>query len=106
MEDMIYVLCYRYMEAVVCVVSCLMLLVVMVKRYRRFGMDVFVVSGTMSVLSYTCFVGRMWLKYMQPMATLSVMRVALETALVVVNILLLAWFCRLAKINYEPKWHM
>lgn len=106
MENMIYVLCYRYMEAVVCVVSCLMLLAAMVKRYRRFGMDVFVVSGIMSVLAYTWFVGRMWLKYMQQMATLSVMRVVPETALVVVNILLIAWFCRLAKKHYEPEWHM
>ncbi len=106
MEDMICVLCYRYMEAAVCVVSCLMLLIAMMKRYRRFGMDVFVVSGTMSVLAYTWFVGRMWLKYMQPMTTLSVMRVVPETALVVVNILLLVWFCRLAKIHNEPKWHV
>ncbi len=100
---MITGLCYRYMEVLVCILSCLLLLVAMVKRYRRFGMDVFVVSGTMSVLAYTWFVGRMWLEYMRPLATLSVMRVVPETTLVVVNILLLAWFCRLAKIHYDPK---
>lgn len=106
MEDMIYVLCYRYMEAVVCVASCLMLLIAMVKRYRKFGMDVFVVSGTISVLAYTLSIGRLWLRYMQPLATLSVMRMVPETILVVVNILLLVWIYRLAKIHYEPKWHV
>ncbi len=40
---------------------------------------------------------------MRPLATLGVMRVVPETTLVVVNILLLAWFCRLAKIHYDPK---
>ena len=86
--------------------SCLLLLTAMVKRYRRFGMDVFVVSGTMSVLAYTWFVGRMWMRYMQLLATLSMARVVPETVLVVVNILLLTWFCRLAKINNEPKWRL
>ena len=99
MEDMIY----GMMEALVSVVSCLLLLVAMVKRYRMFGMDVFTISGTMSVLAYTYFIGKMWVKYMSPFPTLSMMRVMPETALVIANIFLLMWFCRLAKVHYEAK---
>lgn len=99
MEEMIY----GMMEALVSVASCLLLLVAMVKRYRMFGMDVFTISGTMSVLAYTGFVGKMWVRYMSPLPTLSMMRVMPETVLVIVNIFLLMWFCRLAKVHYEPK---
>lgn len=42
-----------YLQGLVCILSCLLLLIPMRKRYKQFGLDVFTISGTASVLGYT-----------------------------------------------------
>lgn len=114
-----------YLQGLVCILSCLLLLIPMRKRYRRFGLDVFTISGTISVLGYAYLIFSNWFNFISPFIGLSfqtqhktlinytkmtgmqwhmsyqsvyiILFVFLGVSLVGMNIILLVWFNRLAK---------
>lgn len=114
-----------YLRGLVCILSCLLLLIPMRKRYKQFGLDVFTISGTVSILGYTYLIFSNWFNFISPFIGLSfqtqhkalinytkmtgmqwhmsyqsvyiILFVFLEVALIGMNIILLVWFNRLAK---------
>lgn len=114
-----------YLQGLVCILSCLLLLIPMRKRYKQFGLDVFTISGTVSILGYTYLIFSNWFNFISPFIGLSfqtqhkalinytkmtgmqwhmsyqsvyiILFVFLEVALIRMNIILLVWFNRLAK---------
>lgn len=114
-----------YLQGLVCILSCLMLLIPMRKRYKQFGLDVFTISGTVSVLGYTYLIFSNWFYFISPFIGLSfqtqhkalinyikmtgmqwhmsyqsvyiILFVFLGMALIGSNIILLVWFNKLAK---------
>lgn len=114
-----------YLQGLVCILSCLLLLIPMRKRYKQFGLDVFTISGTVSILGYTYLIFSNWFNFISPFIGLSfqtqhkalinytkmtgmqwhmsyqsvyiILFVFLEVALIGMNIILLVWFNRLAK---------
>lgn len=114
-----------YLQGLVCILSCLLLLIPMRKRYKQFGLDVFTISGTVSVLGYTYLIFSNWFNFISPFIGLSfqtqhkalinytkmtgmqwhmsyqsiyiILFVFLGMALIGTNIILLAWFNKLAK---------
>ena len=114
-----------YLQGLVCILSCLLLLIPMRKRYRQFGLDVFTISGTVSVLGYTYLIFSNWFNFISPFIGLSfqtqhkalinytkmtgmqwhmsyqsvyiILFVFLGMALIGSNIILLVWFNKLAK---------
>ena len=114
-----------YLQGLVCILSCLLLLIPMRKRYKQFGLDVFTISGTVSVLGYAYLIFSNWFNFISPFIGLSfqtqhkalinytkmtgmqwhmsyqsvyiILFVFLGVAIIGINIILLAWFNRLAK---------
>ena len=114
-----------YLQGLVCILSCLLLLIPMRKRYKQFGLDVFTISGTVSVLGYAYLIFSNWFNFISPFIGLSfqtqhkalsnytkmtgmqwhmsyqsiyiILFVFLGMALIGLNIILLVWFTRLAK---------
>lgn len=114
-----------YLQGLVCILSCLLLLIPMRKRYKQFGLDVFTISGTISVLGYAYLIFSNWFNFIKPFIGLSfqtqhkalinytkmmgmqwhmsyqsvhiILFVFLGVALIGMNIILLVWFNRLAK---------
>ena len=114
-----------YLQGLVCILSCLLLLIPMRKRYKQFGLDVFTISGTVSVLGYAYLIFSNWFNFISPFIGLSfqtqhkalinytkmtgmqwhmsyqsiyiILFVFLGMALIGLNIILLVWFNRLAK---------
>ena len=114
-----------YLQGLVCILSCLLLLIPMRKRYKQFGLDVFTISGTVSVLGYTYLIFSNWVNFISPFIGLSfqtqhkalinytkmtgmqwhmsyqsvyiILFVFLGMALIGTNIILLVWFNKLAK---------
>ena len=114
-----------YLQGLVCILSCLLLLIPMRKRYKQFGLDVFTISGTVSILGYTYLIFSNWFNFISPFIGLSfqtqhkalinytkmtgmqwhisyqsvyiILFVFLEVALIGMNIILLVWFNSLAK---------
>lgn len=114
-----------YLQGLVCILSCLLLLIPMRKRYKQFGLDVFTISGTVSVLGYTYLIFSNWFNFISPFIGLSfqtqhkalinytkmtgmqwhmsyqsiyiILFVFLGMALIGTNIILLVWFNKLAK---------
>ena len=114
-----------YLQGLVCILSCLLLLISMRKRYKQFGLDVFTISGTVSVLGYTYLIFSNWFNFISPFIGLSfqtqhkalinyikmtgmqwhmsyqsvyiILFVFLGVAIIGMNIILLVWFNRLAK---------
>lgn len=114
-----------YLQGLVCILSCYLLLIPMRKRYRRFGLDVFTISGTISVLGYAYLIFSNWFNFISPFIGLSfqtqhkalinytkmtgmqwhmsyqsvyiILFVFLGMALIGSNIILLVWFNKLAK---------
>ena len=114
-----------YLQGLVCILSCHLLLIPMRKRYRRFGLDVFTISGTISVLGYAYLIFSNWFNFISPFIGLSfqtqhkalinytkmtgmqwhmsyqsvyiILFVFLGMALIGSNIILLVWFNKLAK---------
>ena len=114
-----------YLQGLVCILSCLLLLIPMRKRYKQFGLDVFTISGTVSVLGYTYLIFSNWFNFISPFIGLSfqtqhkalinytkmtgmqwhmsyqsiyiILFVFLGIALIGMNIILLVCFNRLAK---------
>ena len=114
-----------YLQGLVCILSCLLFLIPMRKRYKQFGLDVFTISGTVSVLGYTYLIFSNWFNFISPFIGLSfqtqhkalinytkmtgmqwhmsyqsvyiILFVFLGVALIGMNIILLVWFNRLAK---------
>lgn len=114
-----------YLQGLVCILSCLLLLIPMRKRYKQFGLDVFTISGTVSVLGYTYLIFSNWFNFISPFIGLSfqtqhkalinytkmtgmqwhmsyqsvyiILFVFLGMALIGSNIILLVWFNKLAK---------
>lgn len=114
-----------YLQGLVCILSCLLLLIPMRKRYMHYGLDVFTISGTVSVLGYTYLIFSNWFNFISPFIGLSfqaqhkalinytkmmgmqwhmsyqsvyiTLFVFLGVALIGSNIILLVWFNRLAK---------
>jgi len=114
-----------YLQGLVCILFCLLLLIPMRKRYKQFGLDVFTISGTVSVLGYTYLIFSNWLNFIRPFIGLSfqtqhkalinytkmtgmqwhmsyqsvyiILFVFLGMALIGSNIILLVWFNKLAK---------
>ena len=114
-----------YLQGLVCILSCLLLLIPMRKRYKQFGLDVFTISGTVSILGYTYLIFSNWFNFISPFIGLSfqtqhkalinytkmtgmqwhmsyqsvyiILFVFLGVAIIGMNIILLAWFNRLAK---------
>lgn len=114
-----------YLQGLVCILSCLLLLIPMRKRYKQFGLDVFTISGTVSILGYTYLIFSNWFNFISPFIGLSfqtqhkalinytkmtgmqwhmsyqsvyiILFVFLEVALIGMNIILLVWFNRLSK---------
>ena len=62
-----------YFEAILCVGSCLLLLFPFRRRWKRTGMDVFCVTGILSMLGYTYIVAQVWLSFLRPYWGKSVM---------------------------------
>lgn len=60
-----------YLQGLVCIPSCLFLLIPMRKRYKQFGLDVFTISGTVSVLGYTYLIFSNWFNFISPFIGLS-----------------------------------
>ena len=60
-----------YLQGLVCILSCLLLLIPMRKRYKQFGLDVFTISGTVSVLGYTYLIFSNWFNFISPFIGLS-----------------------------------
>lgn len=114
-----------YLQGLVCILSCLLLLIPMRKRYKQFDLDVFTISGTVSVLGYTYLIFSNWFNFISPFIGLSfqtqhkalinytkmtgmqwhmsyqsiyiILFVFLGMALIGTNIILLVWFNKLAK---------
>ena len=114
-----------YLQGLVCILSCLLLLIPMRKRYKQFGLDVFTISGTVSVLGYAYLIFSNWFNFISPFIGLSLLTqhkalinytkmmgmqwhmsyqsvylilfVFLGVSIIGMNIILLAWFNRLAK---------
>lgn len=114
-----------YLQGLVCILSCLLLLIPMRKRYKQIGLDVFTISGTVSVLGYAYLIFSNWFNFIKPFIGLSfqtqhkalvnytkmtgmqwhmsyqsvyiTLFVFLGVALIGLNIILLVWFNRLAK---------
>lgn len=114
-----------YLQRLVYILSCLLLLIPMRKRYKQFGLDVFTISGTVSVLGYTYLIFSNWFNFISPFIGLSfqtqhkalinytkmtgmqwhmsyqsvyiILFVFLGMALIGSNIILLVWFNKLAK---------
>lgn len=114
-----------YLQGLVCILSCLLLLIPMRKRYKQFGLDVFTISGTVSVLGYTYLIFSNRFNFISPFIGLSFQTqhkalinytkmtgmqwhmsyqsvyiihfVFLGMALIGTNIILLVWFNKLAK---------
>ena len=114
-----------YLQGLVCILSCLLLLIPMRKRYNLFGLDVFTLSGTVSVLGYAYLIFSNWFNFISPFIGLSfqtqhnalinytkmtgmqwhmsyqsiyiILFVFQGMALIGLNIILLVWFNRLAK---------
>lgn len=114
-----------YLQGLVCILSCHLLLIPMRKRYRRFGLDVFTISGTISVLGYAYLIFSNRFNFISPFIGLSfqtqhkalinytkmtgmqwhmsyqsvyiILFVFLGMALIGSNIILLVWFNKLAK---------
>jgi len=114
-----------YLQGLVCILSCLLLLIPMRKRYKQFGLDVFTISGTTSILGYTYLIFSNWFNFISPFIGLSfqtqhkalinytkmtgmqwhmsyqsvfiILFVFLGMALIGSNIILLVWFNKLAK---------
>lgn len=114
-----------YLQGLVYILSCLLLLIPMRKRYKQFGLDVFTISGTVSVLGYTYLIFSNWFNFISPFIGLSfqtqhkalinytkmtgmqwhmsyqsvyiILFVFLGMALIGSNIILLVWFNKLAK---------
>ena len=114
-----------YLQGLVCILSCLLLLIPMRKRYKQFGLDVFTISGTVSILGYTYLIFSNRFNFISPFIGLSfqtqhkalinytkmtgmqwhmnyqsvyiIFFVFLGMALIGSNIILLAWFNKLAK---------
>ena len=114
-----------YLQGLVCILSSLLLLIPMRKRYKQFGLDVFTISGTVSVLGYAYLIFSNWFNFIKPFIGLSfqtqhkalinytkmtgmqwhmsyqrvyiTLFVFLGVALIGLNIILLVWFNRLAK---------
>ena len=79
-----------------CIVSCLLLLIPFVRRWRRTGLDVFCISGIPAVLGYTYAVAQVWYYYSIPFG--------IEIVLSAFNILLMVWLYQLAKKNYGTEY--
>ena len=62
-----------YFEALLCVGSCLLLLFPLIRRWKRTGMDVFCITGILSMLGYTSIVAQAWLGFLRPYLGKSVM---------------------------------
>ena len=60
-----------YLQGLVCILSCLLLLIPMRKRYKQFGLDVFTISGTVSVLGYAYLIFSNWFNFIKPFIGLS-----------------------------------
>ena len=60
-----------YLQGLVCILSCLLLLIPMRKRYKQFGLDVFTISGTVSILGYTYLIFSNWFNFISPFIGLS-----------------------------------
>lgn len=60
-----------YLQGLVCILSCLLLLIPMRKRYKQFGLDVFTISGTVSVLGYIYLIFSNWFNFISPFIGLS-----------------------------------
>ena len=60
-----------YLQGLVCILSCLLFLIPMRKRYKQFGLDVFTISGTVSVLGYTYLIFSNWFNFISPFIGLS-----------------------------------
>lgn len=114
-----------YLQGLVCILSCLLLLIPMRKRYKQFGLDVSTISGTASVLGYTYLIFSNWFNFISQFIGLSfqiqhkalinytkmtgmqwhmnyqsvylILFVFLGVALIGMNIILLVWFNRLTK---------
>ena len=114
-----------YLQGLVCILSCLVLLIPMRKRYKQFGLDVFTISGTVSVLGYAYLIFSNGFNFISPFIGLSfqtqhkalinytkmtgmqwhmsyqsiyiILFVFLGMALIGLNIILLVWFNRHAK---------
>lgn len=114
-----------YLQGLVCILTCLLLLIPMRKRYEQFGLDVFTISGTVSILGYTYLIFSNWFNFISPFIGLSfqtqhkalinytkmtgmqwhmsyqsvyiILFVFLGMALIGLNIILLVWFNQLAK---------
>lgn len=114
-----------YLQGLVCILSCLLLLIPMRKRYKQFGLDVFTISGIASILGYAYLIFAKWFNFISPFIGLSfltqhkalinytkmtgmqwhmsyqsvyiILFVFLGVAIIGMNIILLAWFNRLAK---------
>ena len=55
-----------YLQGLVCILSCLLLLIPMRKRYKQFGLDVFTISGTASILGYAYLIFANWFNFISP----------------------------------------
>lgn len=55
-----------YFEAILCVGSCLLLLIPFWRRWKRTGMDAFCVTGILSMLGYTYIVAQAWIGFLSP----------------------------------------
>lgn len=114
-----------YLQGLVCILSCLLLLIPMRKRYKQFGLDVFTISGTVSIFGYAYLIFSNWFNFISPFIGLSfqtqhkalinytkmtgmqwhmsyhsvyiILFVFLGMALIGSNIILLVWFNKLAK---------
>ena len=114
-----------YLQGLVCILSCLLLLIPMRKRYKQFSLDVYTISGTVSVLGYAYLIFSNWFNFISPFIGLSfqtqhkalinytkmtgmqwhmsyqsiyiILFVFLGMALIGTNIILLVWFNKLAK---------
>lgn len=114
-----------YLQGLVCILSCLLLLIPMRKRYKQFGLDVFTISGTASILGYAYLIFANWFNFISPFIGQSfqtqhkafinytkmtgmqwhmsyqsvylILFVFLGVALIGMNFILLVWFNRLAK---------
>ena len=110
-----------YLQGLVCILSCLLLLIPMRKRYKQFGLDVFTISGTASILGYAYLIFANWFNFISPFIGQSFQTqhkafinytkmtgmqwhmsyqsvyIILFVFLIGMNIILLVWFNRLAK---------
>ena len=114
-----------YLQGLVCILSCLLLLIPMRKRYKQFGLDVFTISGTASILGYAYLIFANWFNFISPFIGQSfqtqhkahinytkmmgiqwhmsyqsvyiILFLFLGVAIIEMNIILLVWFNRLAK---------